>query len=60
MKGRKRPRQRSFAQEIAFEAELRRTPTTAQVHLLEWLRPWRKRPGRVFWMIDEAGVRRRV
>jgi hypothetical protein len=46
--------------EIAFEGEVRRLPARERRGLLAWLRGWRRRPERVFWVMDEAGVWRRL
>ena len=46
--------------EVAFEAEVRRSPVEARAELLTWLRTWRRRPDRVFWVVGELGDWRRV
>lgn len=46
--------------EIAFEREVRRLAAGERPGLLAWLRRWRRRPERVFWVMDEAGVWRRL
>lgn len=46
--------------EIAFEGEVRRLPPGERPGLLAWLRRWRRRPERVFWVMDESGVWRRL
>lgn len=54
---RRRPRRRSraFAWEMAFEAEVRQVPDRDRAGLLAWLRDWRRRPRRIFWVMDEVG-----
>jgi hypothetical protein len=49
-----------YGLEIAFEREVRRLPAGERPGLLAWLRRWRRRPERVFWVMDEAGVWRRL
>jgi hypothetical protein len=46
--------------EVAFEREVQRLPAGERPGLLAWLRRWRRRPERVFWVMDEAGVWRRL
>jgi len=55
--GRRRPRRgsRRFAWEMAFEAEARQVSGGKRAGLLAWLRDWRRRPGRIFWVMDEVG-----
>jgi hypothetical protein len=46
--------------ELAFEREVKRLPAGERPGLLAWLVRWRRRPERVFWVMDEAGVWRRL
>ncbi len=45
----------SFAWEMAFEAEVWQLPAKSQADLLVWIRRWRRRPGRIFWVMDPTG-----
>jgi hypothetical protein len=49
-----------YCWEVAFEREVRRVPVDARAGLLGWLRRWRRRPGRVFWVVDSTGRWRRL
>jgi hypothetical protein len=40
---------------MAFEAEARQVSGGKRAGLLAWLRDWRRRPGRIFWVMDEVG-----
>jgi hypothetical protein len=44
----------------AFEQEVRRSPAGVQLDQLFWLRDWRRRPRRVFWIVNPAGEWRRI
>jgi hypothetical protein len=44
----------------AFEQEVRRSSTGVQIALLFWLRDWRRRPRRVFWIMKPLGGWRRI
>lgn len=46
--------------EVAFEREVQRLPAGERPSLLAWLRRWRRWPERVFWVMDETGVWRRL
>lgn len=52
---RSRPGSRRFAWEMAFEAEVRQVSGGKRAGLLAWLRDWRRRPGRIFWVMDQVG-----
>ena len=56
-RGRRRPRLggRRFAWEMAFEAQVRQVADRDRADLLIWLRDWRRRPRRIFWVMDEVG-----
>jgi hypothetical protein len=60
MQKRKGLKRRNYGQEVTFEVELRRAPAAARTAYLAWLRPWRKRPERVFWVVKETGGRKQV
>jgi hypothetical protein len=46
---------REYRWEAAFEREVRRVPAAERAGLLTWLRRWRRKPGRVFWVVDGTG-----
>lgn len=50
-----RPRRLDFGLELAFELEVRQSPIPVRAESLAWLRAWRRRPGRVFWVMDGLG-----
>jgi hypothetical protein len=41
--------------EIDFLDQVRRLPAIHRAGLWAWLCRWRRKPGRVFWVIDAAG-----
>jgi hypothetical protein len=43
-----------------FECEVRRWPAPRRAAFWVWLRGWRRRPGRVFWVMDGEGNWRRL
>jgi hypothetical protein len=51
----KRTKQREFEWTTAFEREVRRVPVAIRPDLLAWLRSWRRRPRRIFWVMDGVG-----
>jgi hypothetical protein len=42
-------------EEAPFLDQVYRLPAAHRTILLAWLRRWRRRPGRVFWVMDAAG-----
>lgn len=55
MWGQKRTKRREFGWALAFEREVRRMPAAIRPDLLAWLRGWRRRPRRIFWVMDAVG-----
>lgn len=53
-------RGRRFAWEMAFAAEVRQLPAHDRADLLAWLRRWRRRPRRIFWVMDGVGCWHRL
>jgi hypothetical protein len=53
-------RRPEYSLETAFEWEVRRVPAESLADLIRWLHGWRQRPGRVFWVMDEAGQWQRL
>jgi hypothetical protein len=51
---------REYRLEMAFQQEVQRLPAAERPRLLAWLQRWRRRPERVFWVMDEAGMWRRL
>jgi hypothetical protein len=49
------PRLPDDVKEVAFVDAVRRLPAVQRAGVLAWLRRWRRRPGRVFWVMDAAG-----
>jgi hypothetical protein len=49
-----------FGWAVDLEMALRESPTESNAEFLSWLRRWRRRPGRVFWLIEADGRRRRL
>ena len=54
-RNRKRRRPPEFALEVPFERQVRRVASAARPQLLDALRLWRRRPERVYWVIDATG-----
>lgn len=44
-----------FAWEMAFETEVWQVSDKNRPDLLLWFRQWRRRPGRIFWVMDTTG-----
>ena len=59
-RGGKRRTRPEYRLEVAFEREVQRMPAGERPGLLAWLRRWRRRPKRVFWVVDEGGVWRQL
>lgn len=59
-KTRKRTRTPADARRFEFEVEVRAASVEARAGYLRWLRRWRVRPGRVFWVVDGVGEWRRL
>jgi hypothetical protein len=57
---RKRRRPPDFALEVPFERQARRVAIAVRPQLLDTLRLWRRRPERIYWVIDATGGWRRV
>ena len=58
MKRNGRPRPRELHRDLAFESDARAATIPARLHALLWLRRWKHRPGRTFWIIGPTGERR--
>jgi hypothetical protein len=57
-RGKHRPPE--FGWEVDLEMVLRQAPAESNAELLSWLQRWRRRPGRVFWLVEADGRRRRL
>jgi hypothetical protein len=45
---------------VDLETALRQSPPGCNAELLSWLRRWRRRPERVFWLVEGDGQCRRL
>ena len=59
-KRRRKHRPPDFGWEVDLEMALRESPAECNAQLLSWLKGWRRRPGRVFWLVEADGRRRRL
>jgi hypothetical protein len=63
MAKRRRPRKSrppEFGWEVDLEMALRDAPAESNAEFLSWLQRWRRKPGRVFWLVEPDGRRRRL
>jgi hypothetical protein len=52
--GKPRARGRELKTEVALEQDIRLVPKRGRLGLFVWIERWRRRPRRVFWILDPA------